>query len=124
LNFINTRATTWSWNNSTNTSATNGRTIQHEPLQQQWGQNRHRQQQQQFVRVMYFENATFQEQMEFFATVDIVITPHGAQSTGLFFLPICGAIRILYSLVLWFLSIYIGDSTLKRLPIDDWEYIK
>jgi len=38
------------------------------------------------VSSIYFENATFSEQVGFFHSVDFLLTPHGAQSTGLPFL--------------------------------------
>jgi Glycosyltransferase 61 len=44
------------------------------------------------VSVAHFETATFLEQVEFFANTDIVLSPHGAQLTGLAFLPRCGHI--------------------------------
>lgn len=39
---------------------------------------------------VYFERATFLEQVEFYANHDIVLTPHGAQITGSAFMPKCG----------------------------------
>jgi Glycosyltransferase 61 len=44
------------------------------------------------VNVAYFEGVSFQSQIEFYSSVDIILTPHGAQETGLFFMPRCGAI--------------------------------
>ena len=38
------------------------------------------------VSVMYFEGRTFQEQIQFYANVDILVSPHGAQLTGLPFM--------------------------------------
>ena len=38
------------------------------------------------VPVMYFEGKSFQDQVSFFANVDILISPHGAQLTGLPFM--------------------------------------
>lgn len=38
------------------------------------------------VAVKYFEGETFAEQMDFFRSVDILLTPHGAQLTGLPFM--------------------------------------
>jgi hypothetical protein len=35
------------------------------------------------VTVHYFEGATFREQIDFFTSSDIVLSPHGAQLTGL-----------------------------------------
>lgn len=43
--------------------------------------------------VVYFENASFSDQVAFFSSVDLVISPHGAQLTGLPFLPdACAAV--------------------------------
>ena len=39
-----------------------------------------------------FENASFEDQVRFFSTVDILVSPHGAQLTGLAFMPNCGQI--------------------------------
>lgn len=43
-------------------------------------------------RVVYFEGATFQEQVDFFSSVDVLVSPHGAQLTGEVFMPKCGAV--------------------------------
>jgi Glycosyltransferase 61 len=48
------------------------------------------------VNVAYFEWGSFQSQIEFYSSVDILLTPHGAQETGLFFMPRCGAILELF----------------------------
>jgi hypothetical protein len=48
------------------------------------------------VPVMYFKNKTFLEQVDFFAKTDIVISPHGAQLTGIPFMPDCGAVLELF----------------------------
>ena len=49
------------------------------------------------VPIVYFENKTFIEQIRFFATeADIVITPHGAQLTGMAFLPPCASVLELF----------------------------
>lgn len=45
---------------------------------------------------MYFKNKTFLEQVDFFAKTDIVISPHGAQLTGIPFMPDCGAVLELF----------------------------
>jgi Glycosyltransferase 61 len=39
-------------------------------------------------RLMYFENASFAEQVQFFAETDILVSPHGAQLTGIPFMRI------------------------------------
>jgi len=38
------------------------------------------------VHVTFFENKTFEEQVQFFRNTDILISPHGAQLTGLMFM--------------------------------------
>jgi Glycosyltransferase 61 len=49
------------------------------------------------VPIVYFENRTFLEQVRFFATeTDLVLAPHGAQLTGLAFLPPCAAVLELF----------------------------
>jgi Glycosyltransferase 61 len=44
------------------------------------------------VEVAYFEWRPFKEQIEFYSSFDIILTPHGAQETRLFFMPRCEAI--------------------------------
>lgn len=44
------------------------------------------------VPVEYFEGISFADQVAFYASTDLVISPHGAQLTGLPFLPECGAV--------------------------------
>lgn len=44
------------------------------------------------VPIVYFEGKSFAEQVEFFAQTDILLSPHGAQLTGLPFMPRCGGI--------------------------------
>jgi hypothetical protein len=44
------------------------------------------------ISLTYFEDATFAEQVEFFSSADILISPHGAQLTGLPFMPNCGTV--------------------------------
>jgi Glycosyltransferase 61 len=44
------------------------------------------------VLVATFENSDFIEQVKFFAEADIVISPHGAQLTGIAFMPECGSV--------------------------------
>ena len=41
---------------------------------------------------IYFDDKTFQEQIGWFASHDIVLTAHGAQETGLPFMPKCSAL--------------------------------
>jgi Glycosyltransferase 61 len=49
------------------------------------------------VPIVYFENKTFIDQVRFFAAeTDIVIAPHGAQLTGMAFLPPCAAVLELF----------------------------
>jgi hypothetical protein len=40
----------------------------------------------------YFEGKTFGEQIQFFGSVDILVSPHGAQLTGIPFMPTCGQV--------------------------------
>jgi hypothetical protein len=44
------------------------------------------------VPIVYFEQKTFLEQIQFFMETDILLTPHGAQLTGMAFLPPCAAV--------------------------------
>lgn len=44
------------------------------------------------IPVVYFENAPFWMQVAFMASTDILITAHGAQETGIAFMPKCGAV--------------------------------
>jgi hypothetical protein len=44
------------------------------------------------TREMFFENATFRQQVDYLSTVDILISPHGAQLTGLFTMPYCSGL--------------------------------
>lgn len=46
--------------------------------------------------VAYFENSSFLDQIEYYSSVDIVITPHGAQLTSIPFMPPCGSVLELY----------------------------
>jgi len=48
------------------------------------------------IEVAYFEKASFLQQVEFFANIDILISPHGAQLTGIPFMPECGRILELF----------------------------
>jgi hypothetical protein len=45
---------------------------------------------------IYFEKADFQEQIEFFASHDIILTPYGAQITGVAFMPMCGQLMEIF----------------------------
>lgn len=47
-------------------------------------------------RVIDFEDRSFYEQVEFLANTDILISPHGAQLTGLPFLPNCASVLELF----------------------------
>lgn len=49
------------------------------------------------MRTEVFNDKTFQEQIEFFHETDILIGPHGAQLTGIPFMPDCGAVIELFS---------------------------
>lgn len=44
------------------------------------------------VRYTLFETATFSDQIDFFSSVDILVSPHGAQLSGAAFLPTCGQV--------------------------------
>jgi len=44
------------------------------------------------VTVTHFEQASFLDQVRFFAETDLVLSPHGAQLTGIPFLPRCGSV--------------------------------
>jgi Glycosyltransferase 61 len=48
------------------------------------------------VPVVYFEDTTFQDQMDFMANTDIVISPHGAQLTSIIAMPECGGLLEIY----------------------------
>jgi hypothetical protein len=41
---------------------------------------------------LYFEGLSFRDQVRALSNIDILITPHGAQETGLVFLPTCGGV--------------------------------
>jgi hypothetical protein len=43
-----------------------------------------------------FESANFADQVDFFSSIDILISPHGAQLTGLPFMPDCGGLIELF----------------------------
>jgi hypothetical protein len=45
---------------------------------------------QQEIAVVYFEDKSFDEQLAFLSQTDILISPHGAQLTGIPFMPTCG----------------------------------
>jgi Glycosyltransferase 61 len=42
--------------------------------------------------VTFNETTSFDEQVHFFRTTDILVSPHGGQLTGLPFMPVCGAV--------------------------------
>jgi Glycosyltransferase 61 len=48
------------------------------------------------VTIEYFSNKTFLQQVEFFNNHDIILSPHGAQLTGIPFMPTCGIIIELF----------------------------
>jgi Glycosyltransferase 61 len=48
------------------------------------------------VPVVYFEDTTFQYQMDFMANTDIIISPHGAQLTSIIAMPECGGLLEIY----------------------------
>ena len=53
------------------------------------------------VTVAYFEEASFKDQVDFFSSIDILVSPHGAQLTGIIFMPRCGAILELFPKSYW-----------------------
>ena len=53
------------------------------------------------VIVTYFESASFKDQVDFFSSIDILISPHGAQLTGVIFMPRCGALLELFPKSYW-----------------------
>jgi hypothetical protein len=44
------------------------------------------------VTIKEFESASFADQVDFYSSIDILISPHGAQLTGLPFMPNCGGL--------------------------------
>jgi hypothetical protein len=44
------------------------------------------------IKIAYFEDASFAEQVEYMANVDILVAPHGAQLTSINFIPPCGSV--------------------------------
>jgi hypothetical protein len=48
------------------------------------------------IPVAFFERATFLQQVAFFANADLILSPHGAQLTGIPFMPECGRILELF----------------------------
>lgn len=85
------------------------------------------------VEVVYFEKASFLQQVEFMANVDILISPHGAQLTGIPFMPECSRILELFPAFYYYddffgslaevagvqqYLLYLSD----RDPATDWDY--
>jgi capsular polysaccharide biosynthesis protein len=60
------------------------------------------------VPIVYFENATFTEQIQFFNNIDIVLSPHGAQLTSMVFVPSCGGVLEFFPRG-YFLPFYFGS---------------
>lgn len=49
------------------------------------------------VPIIYFEGRAFKDQVAFFSSIDLLISPHGAQLTGIFFMPSpCSAVLELF----------------------------
>ena len=44
----------------------------------------------------YFENSIFQEQVNFYSQLDVAVSSHGAQLTGIMFMPPCSAVLELF----------------------------
>lgn len=80
------------------------------------------------VPIVYFENATFQEQIQFFHQFDIVLSPHGAQLTSMPFMPSCGGVLEFFPRG-YFMPFYFGSlaraSGLHYMALyvseNDWE---
>jgi hypothetical protein len=66
------------------------------------------------VTIKEFESASFADQVDFYSSLDILISPHGAQLTGLPFMPDCGGLIELfpkgYSIPNYFGSLAIGSG--------------
>jgi Glycosyltransferase 61 len=61
------------------------------------------------VQIVYIDsNTTFEEQIRFFATTDILISPHGAQLIGIPFMPDCGIVFEIFP-VGYYLPYYFGS---------------
>lgn len=60
------------------------------------------------IPIVYFENKTFEEQVEFWDYNDIVLSPHGAQLSGIPFLASCGSVLEIFPLGLY-LPFYFGS---------------
>lgn len=60
------------------------------------------------VPVVYFENKTFWEQVQFWDNTDIVISPHGAQLIAIPFIPSCGAVLEIFPVGLY-MPYYFGS---------------
>ena len=63
------------------------------------------------IPVVFFENKTFIEQISFFRNVDVLLSPHGAQLTGLPFMPDCGSVLELLPIGYYF-PYYFGSLAL------------
>jgi hypothetical protein len=81
------------------------------------------------VPVIHFSNTSFLEQVSFFSSVDILVATHGAQNTGVGFMPQCGGLMELFpqgiqfgdyfgSLAtdsgLEYMQYYVSDATLEE----------
>jgi hypothetical protein len=66
------------------------------------------------VTIKEFESASFMDQVDFYSSIDILISPHGAQLTGLPFMPNCGGLVELtpkgYHIPNFFGSLAIGSG--------------
>ena len=63
------------------------------------------------IAVAYFEKASFKDQVDFFSSIDILVSPHGAQLTGVIFMPRCGAFLELFPKSYWIPNFF-GDMAL------------
>ena len=66
------------------------------------------------VTIKEFESASFKDQVDFYSSIDILISPHGAQLTGLPFMPNCGGSVELtpkgYHIPYFFASLAVGSG--------------
>jgi Glycosyltransferase 61 len=53
------------------------------------------------VRVIEFEERSYEDQVRFMAETDILISPHGAQLTSIFFLPTCASVVEIFPKGYW-----------------------